>query len=44
MLLRTYADQWRLIPMLVLLYLIAYLDKTNIGKYSLDYGMLMTDL
>ncbi|RBQ74805.1 hypothetical protein FVER14953_20288 [Fusarium verticillioides] len=24
---------WRLIPMLVLLYLIAYLDKTNIGKF-----------
>lgn len=25
--------QWRLVPMLVLLYLIAYIDKTNIGTY-----------
>lgn len=24
--------QWRLVPMLVLLYLVAYIDKTNIGE------------
>ncbi|GKU12753.1 unnamed protein product, partial [Fusarium langsethiae] len=27
---------WRLIPMLVLLYLIAYLDKTNIGNAKIE--------
>lgn len=33
---------WRLIPMLVLLYLVAYLDKTNIGNAKIE-GMT-TDL
>lgn len=33
--------QLRLVPMLVLLYLIAYLDKTNIGEYLESYPVAM---
>lgn len=29
--------QWRLIPMLLILYLITYIDKTNIGKTMLGW-------
>lgn len=32
-------SQMRLIPLLLFLYLLAYLDKTNIGELSDDNGM-----
>lgn len=32
--------QWRLVPMLVLLYLVAYIDKTNIGEWPSDVIVL----
>lgn len=35
---------WRLVPMLVLLYLVAYLDKTNIGNAKIEGMTVDLDL